>query len=594
MRIFCLSVVVFCALAVGAQQGAGPQRGVPPSGQGAGARGQPQSQPAASLPKATLRGHVYSTESGRPLKNAELTLRADRGRSGQPSTLTDSQGAFEFREVEPGSYYLECARSGYITASYGQKDPRSPPSPFTVSPAQEVKDLDFLLSRGGVISGTVLDEDGEPLTGVEVSAYVRRYNGRRPTYAPVSSVATDDRGCYRIYELSPGRYYVLASFRRDAERADGYHYRPTIFPNGVAPEEAQRIEVSNGADIPSIDFRLQPVPTFTLAGRVFDSLTGQAAAGTRIALSISDIGRGGGSATTRPDGSFAIRSLFPGRYRLTINQQGGPGGGGMIAGMIGDAVAGAAGRGGGPAGRGNAGMTVKMFDMPANDVRDFVAALDHPVSVRGRIVVEGGQLAARGSRISLSPRTELTFGGSAAQVNDDLTFEIQNVPTGEYNVNVTSRGAGGDPAAVFYVREVRVNSQDVSQKGLAIGGAPTLIEVVLDFNGGTVSGRILNEKDETVAGSAVLMSADEQKRADDRYSRTTNTAQDGQFSFKGVVPGDYLLLAWPDSEVGRVYDPEVFAQVEKYATRVHVEQRGSAGQEIHMLAEVRLVAQNAR
>jgi uncharacterized GH25 family protein len=586
MRSFRGFAILFCTLTILLPLGLVAQQGGPPPNQGAKQRGaQQQQQP--DLPKATLRGHVFSLETGRPLKNAEITLRMDRGRS-QSNTMTDNQGAFEFREVEPGSYTLECSHSGYVPFSYGQKDPRVPAPSITVNPGQTRNDLDFQLSRGGVISGKVLDEDGEPLAEVEVATFVRRYIGRRVAYVPTSSGTTDDRGAYRIYDLSPGKYLVMASYRTDAERSDGYRYRSVVFPATTSLGEGQRIDVSNGGEVSGIDFQLRPSPTFVLSGRVVDSSTGQVAAGGRVSLGNGDGVRGGSSGQIQRDGSFTVRGLFPGRYQMTIMGQGG-GGGGNISVII-DGAPG----GGRSVGMGS-GRTTKVFDMPAGDVKGYVATIDHPETVRGKIVVETGQFTARGARVSLTPRNEQSPGAPAGQINDDLTFEIQNVPPGEYNVNIASRGAAGTPSAPFYIREVRVNNQDVSDGGLVVAaGAVGQVEVVLDFTGGAVTGRILDDKDLPVIGSVILVTSDEKKRADDRYSRTGNSDQNGQFSFTAVVPGDYLLLAWPDSEVGRVNDPEVFAEVEKYATRVHVDKNGSVAQELRLLGEVRLVAQNSR
>ena len=116
------------------------------------------------VPKATLRGRVYARATGAPLKRGQLTLVPASRPADRVETTTDELGAYEFQNVEHGSYTLRCSRNGYVRASYGQKGPNQPPVRLTVRPGQELKDLDFQLIRGGVISGRVLDAEGEPLS----------------------------------------------------------------------------------------------------------------------------------------------------------------------------------------------------------------------------------------------------------------------------------------------------------------------------------------------------------------------------------------------------------------------------------------------
>lgn len=402
MRGLIFSLLLVCGVVVAAQRGG-------PPGQ---AR---QQQP--DLPKATLRGHVYSQETGQPLKRAELTLRPERGRGSEiVSALTDAQGGFEFRNVESGTYNLRCSRSGYVNISYGQKDPRAAPPSLTVNPGQELKDLDFHLTRAGVISGTVIDEDGEPMADVEVTALKRQYSNRRVRYESVLSVTTDDRGNYRIFDLSPGRYVVLASYHDEAG-GDGSRYAPVYYPGAGSAPDAQRVEVGGGTNVSSIDFRLRAVTTYSLSGRVLDTGTGQVVNSGRVSLTVyGGSGQRGGSSMIRPDGAFAMRGLFPGRYIMTIATQGAP-----PAGVISGVASDGSGR------RFDNRPMMRVFDMPAADVKDYVAVIERPVSVRGKLIVEGGQFAGRGARISLAPRSDQMIS-AVGQVSDDLTFEIERCP----------------------------------------------------------------------------------------------------------------------------------------------------------------------
>jgi hypothetical protein len=65
--------------------------------------------------------------------------------------------------------------------------------------------------RGAVITGRLLNEAGEPLTGVAViAAGPDRVMGKDRLTAPGGSAESDVKGRYRISGLLPDDYYVFA------------------------------------------------------------------------------------------------------------------------------------------------------------------------------------------------------------------------------------------------------------------------------------------------------------------------------------------------------------------------------------------------
>jgi uncharacterized protein (DUF2141 family) len=73
---------------------------------------------------------------------------------------------------------------------------------------QRTSDVVIPIWRFASLAGTVTDEAGEPLVGVEVRAFERRYIGGRRRLAAGVSQSTDDRGMYRFGTLAPGEYVV--------------------------------------------------------------------------------------------------------------------------------------------------------------------------------------------------------------------------------------------------------------------------------------------------------------------------------------------------------------------------------------------------
>ncbi len=80
---------------------------------------------------------------------------------------TDDEGAFDFRELQGGSFNFSVTKSGFVE------------TPFALFPSmsgsalqdkQAVDRRDLKLQRGGVIAGRIVDEFGEPVAGATVNA----------------------------------------------------------------------------------------------------------------------------------------------------------------------------------------------------------------------------------------------------------------------------------------------------------------------------------------------------------------------------------------------------------------------------------------
>jgi protocatechuate 3,4-dioxygenase beta subunit len=121
-------------------------------------------------------------------------------------------GRFAFSALPEGRYNLSASKAGHINGSYGQRSPGRPGTPIQLADGQKLE-VQLQITRGGVITGTVLDEHAEAIPGTPVRAlrYVMQ-SGQR-TLQSAGSGQTDDRGVYRIYGLQPGEYIVYATPR---------------------------------------------------------------------------------------------------------------------------------------------------------------------------------------------------------------------------------------------------------------------------------------------------------------------------------------------------------------------------------------------
>jgi hypothetical protein len=128
-----------------------------------------------------------------------------------------------------------------------------------VSDAQSVR-VTIHLARAGAIDGRVLDENGDGLLGVEVHA-LRRINiaGYIMTQPSGRSAKTDDRGAFRIFDVPPGEYYVLATYtppRREVNPVPRLGYTTTYHPRSLTLDDARPVVVRPGRDTARVDVRL--------------------------------------------------------------------------------------------------------------------------------------------------------------------------------------------------------------------------------------------------------------------------------------------------------------------------------------------------
>jgi uncharacterized protein (DUF2141 family) len=187
-------------------------------GQGRGGRaadaGQARDAAQAAAPQGTamILGSVVNGDTGTPVRRARVTLNGTELR-GNRATVTDDEGNFVFTQLPAGRYSMTASKAGYVNIAYGAKAPGRAGTPMQVEEGQRVQAKPINLPKGGVITGVVLDEYGEPSPGTPVRALrsVMRTGERRLESAGTST--TDDRGIYRIYGLQPGQFVVTAQPR---------------------------------------------------------------------------------------------------------------------------------------------------------------------------------------------------------------------------------------------------------------------------------------------------------------------------------------------------------------------------------------------
>lgn len=447
-----------------------------------------------------VRGRVVAAESGVPLRRASVGP-ARRDPRITP-VLTDSEGSFVFPATSRLALALLVSKGGYASETVqvpGADDP--PPAELLVR-----------LSRGGAISGRIADSSGAPVFGTEVVA--RRTDagggGARPgTY----TAQTDDLGEYRIFGLPAGRYSV-SSGQSGIIRNSPAVSRPVVLT--LQPQGSSRtIEVKAGDDHGDVNFDVEVLPqkpgtvTLAAAGAQLEglrSILGQAGNAGLTGTIVDDFGepfqgadvqllavqyRSGQRVAMRTGSAVALglgrTSDDRGRYRM----------GGLQPGTY--LVVASTGAAASEPDPGRAANLLPVYHpgtpsvdgalpVQIDDGRDTIGidvtlTMSRGARVSGMAIDESGGAQSGSVRIVASRRSNaIAFETREMQLSwPGGRFELENVPPGEYVVQVV-----GEPG---FTSPARFGSAYVS---VADGGDPPPVTITAT-PGATLEGRIVLE-----------------------------------------------------------------------------------------------------
>lgn len=557
---------------------------------------------AAAAATATIDGLVVRAGSGEPLARAQVTLirtgdsAGDPAARSTPSASTGPDGRFILRNVEPGSYRVAVARNGYARQEYGQRVFGGQGATVTLRAGQRMPGLAFQLTPAGAITGMVSDASGEPLVGAHVQLMRARYNAAgQPTLQPAGGDRTNDRGEYRVYWVTPGRYYVAvngAAPGRTAAAPGGVgsvneiverRYPTAFYPGTTDLAQASVVEVAPAAELTSVDLVVPDQDLFQIRGRIVDPNTGRPPA--TAVVSVAARGANGASVTisttqsySAATGAFELRDVAAGSYWIRAIVAAGSAdtiltpeaAGRTVADVFADSLF---------AGRQVAQAPIDV----AGHVDDVALTLGTGVPIGGVISVEDRPLsdvegfdriqvtlppAARGMLVNPSRHEPLRADGA---------FTLSNVLPGEYTLAVHAAPHG------YYVKEARAGKLDVRDGPLVVSGpAVGTLSVVLSPRSGQIDGVVIDGQKQPAAGVEVVLVPERRPARPDRY-RTATTDRAGAFSIRGIPPGDYKVFAWEAIESFGYFDEGLLRQSDSQGVAVRVEESGRERVEVTVI-----------
>jgi hypothetical protein len=246
--------------------------------------------------QASFEGIVVDKLAHEPLSGVHLMLITGvmGGVTGSYGALSDREGHFSFGSLRPGTYLMLCERSGYLHTQ--PKDAGIPN--ISLKPGQQLKDFKLEMIPRAIVSGRVVDENGDPVQGVNVEAVAVP-----PESMSLSMMlgadrerATDDRGEFRL-TVVPGKYYVKATDRGNLgnqfgtspeRRNDGSvapPYSPTLYPSTAVMGRATQVEAIGGKDSAGLEIRLTRQQGLSITGIV----TGIPEGGGRVNVQVRQL-----------------------------------------------------------------------------------------------------------------------------------------------------------------------------------------------------------------------------------------------------------------------------------------------------------------
>ncbi len=534
----------------------------------------------------SIEGVVTRLGSNEPIAGAQVGV-AVPGSSALvgPRVTTDRDGKFAIQILQPGTYILNVICNGYAKYAYGERQPGAPGGTITLTQAQTLN-LAVRMTPAGSVNGHIRNSNGRPIPGTTVRLVRYTYNssGRR-TFETIASARSDDRGVYRFYWVTPGRYYVVAGsgaepLARPGTESDNpneilENYSYTFFPGNSEIEKAVAIDVRAGAELDGIDFPLADSRLYRIRARVVDPVTGQPPPRATATISYSNLGsstRSGGGNTYDPKtGMLEFKNLTPGPYTVGVTGYEGQQG-----------LSNAALNRSSPAA--SAGVNVAVSNA---DVDLGVLRLELPNVITGRITGEG--LPAdfvSGNSVQFSflppdtgiPSMDLRMSAIDARPQPDGTFTA-NFPYPSLRVTVPLRGL---PAG-FYVREALLDGAD-ALTGYARVSRTSDLQIVLSSKVAHLEGVVRDESLRLVAGLPVVLVPSVARNFSERFKQTT-TDQNGRFSISDVPPGDYKVFSWEALEPYSYFDPDVLRKYEERGRLIHLAESSRETVDVTMIPE---------
>ncbi len=489
-----------------------------------------QATPPEQASTPSIQGKVLEEPEGPPIRKANVQLYGRKRPTGSSySAISDVQGQFTIDGVQPGQYVVVVERPGFV-----QSNRRIT---ISVQPGSGKNDLILHMQPAAVITGKIADLDGDPIGGVSVTASRAGSIGAERNSRNYGNAATNDLGEFRISDLRAGRYKITASppqtsqppdLKENKNGKDPSIFLTTHYPGVLDEDQAVAVEIHAGGET-RINFGLLTGRAYRVSG----SVTGVPSKGGMAQIMLQAKGRGGLQVAPQElgeGGRFEFANVLPGSYVARLIMVTFEGGQPAIR-ML------------------RLGQPIEVSNAHVEGLRLQPEAGGQ---VRGKFSLDTGQkfdwTQLSVTLVSVEERGAELVGERAmdlptsSNVNSDGTFELKNVPGGNYELLVVARS---NDLPDYVTKSVNLDGRDVADSGFPIL-PQTYLDVVISANGASITGRVVDGNGQPIANATVVdVPSAEHRTRSDLFQRDT-TDESGHFSLRGLNPGKYTVLAFEE------------------------------------------------
>jgi len=473
----------------------------------------------------SIRGVVLDSVSHSPVKGAQVGLNlnsfANTGRPGPVpqrgfetrSTMTGPNGEFSFSDLPAGSYSVWANHQRYPSAGG-----RPLPVRIEVGSGDEPARITIELIPGSSISGRVVDEDGDPITGC--FPQLRPAQNTRMGIQMLGAEPSNEDGEYRIYGVAAGKYILAMQCHRPVfqprplspgpDPPPSLAYMPQFYPLSADRKGAEVIDLGAGVDKSGVDFKLAPTPVTSIRGVLKMQGAVQKIENMNITLFPQDEGRrsffgnaGANFDTTK--GTFEFQSVLQGAYILfafsyrTVEDESKP--------------------------QYGARRIVQVTDQPVEVDLDLQPAFDITGSIdfEGEHKPEGQQVY----QVNLMPVEDFSGGNGVVQMQPDGSFMIKSVMPGLWKLQVFV-GQGG------FVKSVLAGGRELADGVIDTTAGPVgPLRIVISTKTGSIRGS-------GPPGRTVAVASVGDERMQQHFGAMIDNA--GEFTVQGLPPGKYRIV----------------------------------------------------
>ncbi|HET9943196.1 MAG TPA: carboxypeptidase-like regulatory domain-containing protein, partial [Terriglobia bacterium] len=363
------------------------------------------------------------------------------------------------------------------------------------------------VTQSGVVEGRVFARDGKPVAGARVGIMViPEANAAEGAGALLSLSQTDDDGRYRLENVPPGNYFLVA----------GPVDVPVYFPGVRKAAEAVPVVVSGSAVVRDRDFHLTSPLTLRLQGRV----VGEGKNGvTHVMLLSRTVGPSSPPpppVVITPDGTFEFPRVQPGRYEVRVMP-------------VKDLAA----------------VTVVLDESDINDLQLAVprsAISDMPITIK--VAIAGDAPA---------PRFALQFQTSDMRNVRTMLVGLpegtSRIPLGEYSVKTMPQGVSALPFGYSIKSMMSSDGKDLRNQPLVVGlDSRAEISIALEASPAAwirVSGRVTGLAEVAPPHEVATIQLLGTSVA---FPITATVNPDGSFEIPKVLPGTYEVRLTPAAD----------------------------------------------